>query len=288
MAGATAVRCEGVVHIYRSAVTEVVALRDVDLTVQAGETVAVLGPSGAGKSTLLWLLAGLLRPSGGQVWVHGEEISRLPVYELDRWRARHVGVVLQVPARNLVSYATAAQNVAFAHRALHVRRRERRHRIGELFEAVGLDGVAGQAAGRLSGGEQQRLAVAIALANTPQLVLADEPTSQLDRQSADQVVGLLAHRLGIAVVVVTHDPVVSDACDRTVTIRDGRVGLEGRRGATYVVVGRDGTIQLPPELHDLLPPGQLARAVRTADGVRLIRANPDDDGLVDPPEAMAP
>lgn len=277
-----AVRCDGLVHIFRPAGTEVVALRDVDLLVEQGESVAVLGPSGAGKTTLLWVLAGLLRPTAGQLWVHGQEISKLSIAALDRFRSGHVGVVLQNPARNLIAYATAAQNVAFAQRAGSARRRERRQRIAQLLDATGLSELAGHPAGRLSGGEQQRLAVAVALANQPRLVLADEPTSQLDRESAQRVVELLAdaeHRFGATVVVVSHDPTISRAFDRTVTIRDGRVGAESRLGEDYVVVGRDGSVQLPPELHDALPPGGLARVVRTADGVRLVRADTDQEAL---------
>jgi putative ABC transport system ATP-binding protein len=275
---AMAVRCDGLVHIYRSADTEVVALRDVDLAVEEGETVALLGPSGAGKSTLLWLLAGLFRPSGGQLWLHGREISRLSLRELDRLRAKQIGMVLQNPARNLLPHASAAQNVAFAQRAGPARRRERHRRISELLEAVGLLGVAHGVAGRLSGGEQQRLAVAVALANWPRLMLADEPTSQLGQASARQVVELLSEapaRFGATVVVVTHDPAVSQAFDRTVTIRDGRVGAEGRSGEDYVVIGRDGSVQLPPQVHDVLPPGGLARVVPTPDGVRLLRVDPE-------------
>jgi putative ABC transport system ATP-binding protein len=275
---AMAVRCDGLVHIYRSADTEVVALRDVDLAVEEGETVALLGPSGAGKSTLLWLLAGLFRPSGGQLWLHGREISRLSLRELDRLRAKQIGMVLQNPARNLLPHASAAQNVAFAQRAGPARRRERHRRISELLEAVGLLGVAHAVAGRLSGGEQQRLAVAVAVANWPRLMLADEPTSQLDQASARQVVELLSEapaRFGATVVVVTHDPAVSQAFDRTVTIRDGRVGAEGRSGEDYVVIGRDGSVQLPPQVHDVLPPGGLARVVPTPDGVRLLRVDPE-------------
>lgn len=275
-----AVRCDGLVHIYRSADTEVVALRDVDLVVEEGETLALLGPSGAGKSTLLWLLAGLFRPSAGRLWLHGREISRLSPRELDRLRAKQIGMVLQSPGRNLLPHASAAQNIAFAQRAGPARRRERHRRIAELLEAVGLLEVAHGVAGRLSGGEQQRLAVAVALANWPRLVLADEPTSQLDRASARQVVDLLSEapgRFGATVVVVTHDPAITHAFDRTVTIRDGRVGTEGGRGEDYVVIGRDGSVQLPPELHNLLPPGGLARVIPTPDGVRLLRVDPEGE-----------
>lgn len=273
------VRCDGLVHIYRSAAIEVVALRDVDLVVAEGEKVAVLGPSGAGKSTLLWLMAGLFPPTAGGLWLHGRDVIRLSLQELDRLRGHRTGVVLQIPSRNLIPGADSAQNIAFAQRAGSLSRRDRRRLIGDLLESVGLLEVANRAAGRLSGGEQQRLAVAVALANRPRLVLADEPTSQLDRESARQVVGLLSDAsasFGATVVVVTHDPEVSAAFDRTVTIRDGRVGVETRRGEDFVVIGRDGTLQLPPEFHRVLPPGGLARVVPTSDGVRLTRIEEED------------
>jgi ABC-type lipoprotein export system ATPase subunit len=267
-----AVRCQGIVQIYKTRDLEVVALRDVDLAVEEGETVALLGPSGAGKSTLLCLMAGLLRPSAGRLWLHGTEVSRLPQAALDRLRAAEIGVVLQNPARNLIPYATPAQNVAFAQRG----RRADRRRIAELLERVGLAGVR-RPAGGLSGGEQQRLAVAVALANRPRLLLADEPTSQLDAASGRAVIDLLrgtAAEHGTTVVAVTHDEAVSRALGRTVTIRDGRVGAEGRRGEELVVVGREGALQLPPEYHHLLPPGSRVRVEPLEDGVALRRAEP--------------
>ncbi|MEV0589227.1 ATP-binding cassette domain-containing protein [Nonomuraea sp. NPDC050310] len=265
------VRCDGVVQIYKAQDVEVVALRDVDLVVEAGETVALLGPSGAGKTTLLWLLAGLLRPSAGRVVVNGADLGALDQRKLDRVRAANLGVVLQNPARNLIPYLSAAQNVAFAQRGV---RRDRR-RVRDLLRRVGLEPLGGSPAGRLSGGEQQRLAVAVALANRPRLLLADEPTSQLDGDSGRAVVELIrssAAEEGTTAVVVTHDQAVGEGLGRTVTIRDGRVGAEGRRGEDFVVVGREGAIQVPPEYHHLLPPGSMARIEAIEDGVVLRRA----------------
>lgn len=259
--------------MYRSSSVEVVALRDVELVVETGERLALLGPSGAGKSTLLWLLAGLQRPTAGEIWLNGRDMSQLSVHELDEIRGESVGVILQTPSRNLIPGADAAQNIAFAQRGGSLSRPERGRLIGDLLERVDLLEVAHRSAGRLSGGEQQRLAVAVALANRPSLVLADEPTSQLDRASARRVVELLTDAgssLGVTVVVVTHDPAVSRAFDRTVTIRDGRVGVESRQGEDYVVIGRDGTLQLPLEFHEALPPGSRARVVPTSDGIRLV------------------
>ncbi|MEV5410729.1 ATP-binding cassette domain-containing protein [Thermopolyspora sp. NPDC052614] len=267
-----AVHCHGVVQIYKTRELEVVALRDVDLVIEQGETVALLGPSGAGKSTLLWLMAGLLRPSAGRLLLHGADVSRLPQAALDRMRATDIGVVLQNPARNLIPYATPAQNVAFARQP----RRADRRRTRELLERVGLGGV-NRPAGGLSGGEQQRLAVAVALANRPRLLLADEPTSQLDAASGRAVIDLIrqaAAEDGTTVVAVTHDEAVSRALGRTVTIRDGRVGAEGRQGEDLVVVGREGTVQLPPEFHALLPAGSRVRVEALEDGVALRRVDP--------------
>jgi putative ABC transport system ATP-binding protein len=272
-----AARCVNVVHVYGTAGQEVTALRGVDLSVAQGETAALLGPSGSGKTTLLWLLAGLLRPTAGAVEVLGRRTTELSSGESAGLRLRQVGVILQNPARNLLPYETTLGNVVFAQRPTRRRPAVKRRRAAALLDAVGLGPVSGQRAGSLSGGEQQRLAVAVALANGPRLLLADEPTSQLDRRSADLVIELLLAAnadLGTTVVAVTHDSRVASALSRTVTIRDGRVGAEGHRGEEYVVVGRDGTVSLPADLLDVLPPGTLARARRGGDGVLLEPAHP--------------
>jgi ABC-type lipoprotein export system ATPase subunit len=184
--------------------------------------------------------------------------------------------MMQNPARNLLSYETAAGNVQFAQAPTRRSWRAKRRRTAALLDAVGLSPVAHRQAGRLSGGEQQRLALAVALANGPKLLLADEPTSQLDHRSAAAVIELIRaanEDAGTTVVLVTHDPAVGRAMSRTVTIRDGRVGAEGHAGEDYLVVGKDGTIQLPPDLLELLPPGSLARAVPAGDGIQLSRAD---------------
>ena len=274
---ATVVRCEGLVQVYGTSGQEVTALRGVDLTVGAADTVALLGPSGAGKSTLLWLLAGLLQPTAGIAEVCGRRLSDLTPRAAAEMRLREVGIVMQNPGRNLLHSATAAGNVLYAQRPTRRSRAAKRRRTADLLDAVGLTRVARRAAGRLSGGEQQRLAVAVALANGPQLLLADEPTSQLDHRSAASVIELIQaanQDLGTTIIVVTHDPAVGTALGRTVTIRDGRVGAEGHAGEDYLVVSRDGSVQLPNEvLEAALPPGSLARAVPTADGVQLHRVN---------------
>ena len=269
-------RCDGLVQVYGTPGQEVTALRGVDLEISAGETVALLGPSGAGKSTLLWLFAGFLRPTAGIVEVCGRKVSDLKPKAAASMRLREVGVVMQTPARNLLPYESAAGNVQFAQAPTRRSPSAKRRRTAALLDAVGLSPVVRRPAGRLSGGEQQRLAVAVALANGPRVLLADEPTSQLDHRSAAAVIDLIRaanEDLGTTVVLVTHDPAVGRAMGRTVTIRDGRVGAEGHAGEEYLVVGRDGSIQLPPDLLEILPPGSLARAVPTADGVELRRAD---------------
>jgi putative ABC transport system ATP-binding protein len=270
------VHCSNLVQIYGEAGQQVTALRGVDLTVNAGETVALLGPSGAGKSTLLWLLAGLLRPTAGRVEVCGVQLAEMKASQATNMRLRDIGIVMQNPGRNLLQYETVAGNVLFAQAPTRRTHAMKRRRTMGLLEAVGLEGLAARPAGRLSGGEQQRLALAVALANGPRLILADEPTSQLDHRSAAQVTGLLQaanEDLGTTVVVVTHDQKVGQAFGRTITIRDGKVGAEGHAGEDYLVVARDGSVQLPPDLLDALPPGSLARAVRTEAGVELQRAD---------------
>jgi ABC-type lipoprotein export system ATPase subunit len=268
---------DNVVHVYGSPGHEVTALRGVDLRVDEGEMVALLGPSGAGKSTLLWLCAGLQKPTAGRVDVCGRQLTKLTPSMAAAMRLRDVGVVLQNPSRNLLPYETALGNVLFPQRPTRRTARVKRRRAADLLDAVGLSAVTHRVAGRLSGGEQQRLAVAAALANGPKLLLADEPTSQLDHKSADAVIELIRTAnadLGTTVVAVTHDPVVGEALGRTVTIRDGRVGSEGHQGQDYLVVGRDGAIHLPPELLEtVLPPGSLAQAIPTETGVELRRVD---------------
>ncbi len=228
------VRCEQVTHVYRDdAGHEVTALAGVDLQVQPGEAVALVGPSGAGKSTLLTLLAGLVRPSAGRVVVAGHDLGTLSERGLLRVRAESLGVVLQTPGRNLLPYATARANVAFAQRSADGTPAGRASEIDALLEAVELLPQARTQARHLSGGQQQRLALAVALAGDPPLLLADEPTSQLDRTTGDTVLALMLRareQRGTALVVVTHDREVSRRLDVEHTILDGRLST-ARAGA---------------------------------------------------------
>ena len=268
------VSCRGLVYIYRLEGYDVVALSGVDLDIAAGEAVALVGPSGAGKSTLLSLLAGLLRPSAGRLTVGPHDLVRASGGELSRMRASDVGVVLQGASRNVLPYLSAEQNVRFAQRGASAGRRD----LPAPREVLGMVGLTTRSRirsrpGGLSPGERQRLALAVGLASRPGLLLADEPTSQLDTHARDEVLAVLdgIRRAGTTVVVVTHDPEVGMRLGRTVTIRDGRVGAEGRKGEDFGVIGRDGSVHLPPEALRLLPPGTLVRVEPRGDGSVLVR-----------------
>ena len=271
------VRCRGVVHLYRTVEGhDVVALQGVDLTIEAGERVALLGPSGSGKSTLMTLLGGIQRPSAGQVYLDDHNISRMGERELTRLRATRVSTILQGAYRNLLPYATAEQNVSFAQLGVpRARRRELRTPM-MLLDRLELVDQAHQSVGSLSGGQQQRLALACAVAPEPALLLADEPTSQLSHDDRDQLLALLhevAEEVGSTVVVVTHDPDVADTFPRTVTIKGGRVGAEGREGSEFVVIGEEGVLHLPSHLVDEWPAGTLVR-IEPEDVDQLLMTRP--------------
>ena len=277
-----AVECRGVVQIYRTAEGhDVVALQGVDLRIEPGERVAMLGPSGSGKSTLLSLFGGIQRASAGAVLLDGVDISRLPERELTRLRATRVSSLLQGAARNVLPYATCSQNVSVAQLGVGRRERQRLRSPHELLDLVRLGAEGTQPAATLSGGQRQRLALACAVACDPQLLLADEPTSQLSHDDRDAVLALMhdvARRLGATVVVVTHDPEVAATFPRTVTITAGRVGAEGRGGAQYVVIGTDGVLQLPRHLVDEWPPGTMVRIEPEDEHLLLRRPGTEDAG----------
>ncbi|MER6261245.1 ABC transporter ATP-binding protein [Streptomyces sp900105245] len=213
-------------RFYRAGEEETLALRGVSLRVRRGETVAVVGPSGAGKSTLLACLAGLDEPSGGEVRVAGVRISHRPDTERARLRARHVGVLLQ--SRNLLPQLTVRDNIRLAQHAVRGRPTVR---AGALLEQVGLGRRAGALPRQLSGGELARAGLAVALANSPAVLLADEPTGELDGVTEELVLRMLRDRAadGCAVLIVTHSAEAVRGADRVITLDDGRA-QEGREG----------------------------------------------------------
>jgi ABC-type lipoprotein export system ATPase subunit len=213
-----------------------------------------------------------MRPSAGQIWVGDAELSRLTAAELNELRATEVSYVLQETARNLLPFATAAQNVWFAQRGGRRRRPRPIPDPVDLLGMLGLAGVAHRRVAELPRGEQQQVALAAGVGSSPRLLLADEPTSQLESAAGTRVVSLLQtinQELGTTVVLVTHDPEVAGAFARTVIIRDGRVGAEGRQGEQFAVIDGSGSLQLPPDVLEFFPPSTRLRVVRHPHGIDL-------------------
>jgi ABC-type lipoprotein export system ATPase subunit len=222
------IEARGLFHIYREAEVETVALRGADLDLEPGSWASIMGPSGSGKSTLLHVLAGLLEPNGGSVMIDGDDITRLPAPERARRRRRDIGVVLQ--RDNLHPLLDAGANIAMPLRLDGRRSGEVRGRVEELLTGVGLAGFGGRYTGELSGGETQRVAIAVAVAPRPRVLLADEPTGELDEATAAGVLDLLdslREREGTAILTVTHNPQVAERAQRRLTMRDGLVHDDG-------------------------------------------------------------
>jgi putative ABC transport system ATP-binding protein len=297
--------CDNLVRIYQVAELEVVALQGLDLTVAPGEMLGIVGASGSGKSTLLNILGGLDRPSAGRVAVNDQDLLKLSDRALDRYRRTQVGFVWQQTSRNLIPYLSARENVELPMTVAGTGFREKRARSQELLETVGLWEHRKHHLVQLSGGQQQRVAIAVALANRPKLLLADEPTGEVDSATAQEVLTLL-HELnqnyGLTTIIVTHDTQIARQVDRVVAIRDGRtssetVRLENRRlerGETsakpeesgeskdspaspdsalyseYVVLDSAGRLQVPKEYLEQMGIGDRA-TLEVTDGGILIR-----------------
>jgi putative ABC transport system ATP-binding protein len=222
------VRTVGLTRRYKMGDAFVDALRGVDLTIARGEFVALVGPSGSGKSTVLNLIGGLDRPTSGQVWINGIELSASDERTLTRHRRQHVGFVFQ--SFNLLPRLTAEENVALPLMFSGVLEKERRARARVLLERVGLGPRLAHRPTQLSGGEQQRVAIARALVGQPALLLADEPTGNLDTTTGAEIMALLKElnqERGLTLLVVTHDPEVAAFADRVVQLRDGRIQDSG-------------------------------------------------------------
>src|SRR5580658_1791519 len=264
-AGDAVIACDRLVRIYSTAGIEVQALQSLDLVVDPGERTALVGASGSGKSTLLNIRAGLDTPTAGQARVAGHDLLTMRSKDRLGYRRSVVGFLWQQTARNLFSHLTAAENVALPMRLAGLRRGERRSRAMDLLDLVGVAYCADRMPAQMSGGEQQRVAIGIALANQPAVLLADEPTGELDGDSADQVFGAMRTanaELGVTILVVTHDPQVSAQVRRTIAIRDGRISTEVLRRAAaggqsdvaeeYSVLDRAGRLQIPRDFIESL------------------------------------
>ena len=217
---------EGLVKIYKTKETEVLALSGLDLKVEKGEFTALIGNSGSGKSTFLNMIGGLDIPSAGKLFVGGKNLFRMTESERVKYKRETVGFVWQNNARNLFPYLTAIDNICIPMRFSGVKRKKQR--AEELLETVGMQDHRYSRLGTLSGGEQQRIAIAIALANSPGLLLADEPTGSVDERTGDQIFEIFTklNEAGQTILVVTHDLALSRKVRRVVAIRDGRISSE--------------------------------------------------------------
>jgi putative ABC transport system ATP-binding protein len=231
---------------YRRGADVVHALERVSLAIDEGRFVALMGPSGSGKSTLLNLLSGIDRPSGGEVWVAGRSLNDLSEDELARWRARHVGLIFQF--YNLIPVLSAQENVELPLLLTRFGRAERARRAATALRVVGLAGRARHAPSQLSGGEQQRVAIARAIVTDPDLIVADEPTGDLDARNADQVLAMLrdlSHELGKTVVMVTHDARAARWVDVVLHLEKG-ILLEAREGGWERPAPEPAAAGVPP------------------------------------------
>lgn len=286
------IHCEGLVKIFKSEDIEVVALQGLNLTVEQGEMMAIIGNSGSGKSTLLNILGGLDRPSAGQVTVGDWDLLKIRDDQLVEYKRNTVGFVWQNNARNLLPYLTALENVEMP--MLLTGKLDRAY-ARELLERVGLKDRMHNKLHQLSGGEQQRVAIAISLSNRPKLLLADEPTGSVDTATSDQIMQIFREvnrELGITVVIVTHDLTLAGKVDRVVAIRDGLTSTEflkrnpnldlaaaelGAGGLqevheAFVVVDRVGRLQVPKEYLESV--GINGRASMEFDGEKIIITAP--------------
>jgi ABC-type lipoprotein export system ATPase subunit/bifunctional DNA-binding transcriptional regulator/antitoxin component of YhaV-PrlF toxin-antitoxin module len=221
--------CDNLVKIYKITDLEVVALQGLDLVVAPGELLGIVGVSGSGKSTLMNILGGLDRPSAGRVWVNGNDLLKMSATELDHYRRSNVGFVWQQSARNLIPYLTAQENVELPMTLAGEIGRRRRDQAMRLLEVVGLADRCSHHLAELSGGEQQRVAIAVSLANKPQLLLADEPTGELDEATSLTIYDtfiVLSDEFKLTTLIVSHDPGLAHHMDRVVAIRDGKTATE--------------------------------------------------------------
>jgi len=290
--------CDNLVKIYKVADLEVVALQGLDLTVERGEILGIVGASGSGKTTLLNILGGLDRPSAGRVTVDGQDLLKLSDTALNRYRRERVGFVWQQTSRNLIPYLTAQENVELPMIVAGMSRREKREWARELLHTVDLYERRRHRLVQLSGGEQQRVAIAVALANEPALLLADEPTGEVDSATAQTILETfhcLSETLDLTTVIVTHEPRIVGQVDRVVAIRDGKTSTETIRQVSqleramvgehppekeetaeevtyheYVVLDSAGRLQVPREYLERFGIGDRAQLEVADEGV-LIR-----------------
>lgn len=228
--------CDSLVKIFMSEGLKVMALQGLDLEIRRGEMTAIIGKSGSGKSTLLNMIGGLETPSAGRLCIEGREMSQLSEKDMVFYRKKTVGFVWQKSSRNLFPYLTVLENVEAPMYFEKSKEKERRQRAMELLTEVGMEKHADKFPSQISGGEQQRVAIAVALANNPSILLADEPTGAVDSKTADMIFDLfrrLNEKHGLTILIVTHDMGLADKVQRTVMIADGKISTEKVRRELY-------------------------------------------------------
>ena len=272
----TYIECSGLFKIYKAAELEVVALRGLELTVGGGEIIAIVGASGSGKSTLLNILAGYDAPSAGTVRVGNYDLLQMTNREVVEYRRHEVGFIWQETSRNLFPYLNALENVELPMVISGAPGSERRQRARELLDVVGLAHRADHKSAQLSGGEQQRVAIAVGLSNQPPLLLADEPTGELDDETGEEVLELLNTvntDIGTTVIIVTHDPAIATSVGRAIAIKDGKTSTETTREVSFerklggdasdteefLLIDTAGSVQIPREILDELSIGRRVR-----------------------------
>ena len=220
----------GVTKVYEADGVPVNALNGIDLTIRSGEFTALVGPSGSGKTTFLNIISGLDSPTEGSVWLAGKVLSEMSGNELSDFRRDNIGFVFQ--AYNLIPVLTVEENVEYIMLLAGVPKAERHDRVIAMLEAVGLEGVADRTPMQLSGGQQQRVAIARAMVSEPQIILADEPTANLDSKTGADLLGMMRRlnaETGMTFIFSTHDPMVMEGATRLITLRDGRIDTDERR-----------------------------------------------------------
>jgi len=292
------IECENLVKIYKTKDIEVLALQGLELKVDKGEMMAIIGNSGSGKSTFLNMIGGLDRPSAGRLLVDGKDLFKLNDQELVDYKRRTVGFVWQNNARNLVPYLTAWQNVQMP-MLFEKNTRRKKERALELLDLVGLSHKKHSRLTQLSGGEQQRIAVAISLANNPKLMLADEPTGSVDAKTGAYILDVfrtINRDTGLTIMIVTHDPLLAKKVNRVVAIRDGKISSERIMKQSYLnrlqdidaftqvqdvqdeyaILDRAGRLQIPKEMLEKLEVSGNRLKVGLHDG-KIVLENPGKD-----------
>ncbi len=223
------VECDGLVKLYKTSEVEVMALQGLELQIEKGELIAIIGKSGSGKTTLLNIIGALEQPSAGKIYIDGQELSTLSPKQLEDIRKKKIGFVWQKSSQNLFPYMTAVENIESQLYYEKMSKKARREKALSLLEEVGLSDKADSFPSELSGGEQQRVAIAVALIRDPEILLADEPTGAVDSKTSDMIQNLfrkLNRERGVTVIIVTHDISLANKVDRVVMISDGRVTTE--------------------------------------------------------------